>query len=239
MPALGAEVKNISKKMGAATALRGVSLQFESGRVHGIIGPNGAGKTTLMRCLAGLLRADEGEVVYSLDGRRLSSARAKEITGYFPQEPSLYPDLSCMEHLLFFRDLYNINRSDFETRSRELLAATGMAPFAARAAGKLSGGMYKKLGLMCVLLNRPSLLLLDEPTIGVDPLSRRQLWDLIYKFAGESMTVIITTSYMDEAAACAKVHALDEGRALAAGTPAELRARFHTDNFADIFLQNG
>ncbi|MDR0734529.1 MAG: ABC transporter ATP-binding protein [Elusimicrobiota bacterium] len=239
MPALGAEVKNIGKKMGGAAALRDVSLRFESGRVHGIIGPNGAGKTTLMRCLAGLLRTDGGEILYTLCGRPIARSLAKEITAYFPQEPSLYPDLSCMEHLLFFRDLYNINRADFETRSRELLAAAAMAPFADRPAGKLSGGMYKKLGLMCVLLNRPSLLLLDEPTIGVDPLSRRQLWDLIYKFAGAQMTVIIATSYMDEAAACAKVHALDEGRALAAGTPRELRARFRTDNFADIFLRSG
>ena len=239
MPALGAEVKNISKKMGNAAALRGVSLRFESGRVHGIIGPNGAGKTTLMRCLAGLLHADGGEILYALEGRPLAPARAKEMTAYFPQEPSLYPDLSCMEHLLFFRDLYNINQADFETRSRELLSATGMARFAGRAAGELSGGMYKKLGLMCVLLNRPSLLLLDEPTVGVDPLSRRQFWDLIYKFAGAQMTVIITTSYMEEAAACAKVHALEGGRALAAGAPKELRARFRADNFADIFLQNG
>ena len=236
---MGAQVsvQNLSKKMGHVQALQQVTTLFEGGRVHGIIGPNGAGKTTLLRLLAGLLHPDGGSIDYLINGQPYTRAQIKAATGYFPQEPSLYPDLSCMEHLEFFRDLYGLPEADFRPRAQELLAATGMSPFAGRPAGKLSGGMYKKLGLMCVLLNRPSLLLLDEPTVGVDPVSRQELWDLVYGFAGQNMTVIVSTSYMDEAQRCAKVHVLDAGKLLDAGTPKDLMAKWHVRNFADIFLQ--
>lgn len=233
------ELKNLSKTMGKDRALRSVSTVFEPALVHGIIGPNGAGKTTLMRLLAGLLSPTSGKIEFSADGKILSGREAKNITAYFPQEPSLYPDLSCDEHLAFFADLYGINEADFKTRRAALYEATGMGRFAARPAGKLSGGMYKKLGLMCVLLNRPSLLLLDEPTVGVDPVSRRQLWDLVYGFAAEGMTVIVSTSYMDEAARCSKIHLLDEGVLLASGAPEDISKQFNVQNFADIFLRGG
>ncbi|WP_424244339.1 ABC-2 type transport system ATP-binding protein [Elusimicrobium posterum] len=231
------KVSNVSKKMGTAQALKNVSTLFEAGRVHGVIGPNGAGKTTLMRLTSGLLTPDSGEITYGLDNQTLKIKQVKNSIAYFPQEPSLYPDLSCMEHMEFFRDLYDITQQEFKQRSEELFNATGMAQFKDRPAGKLSGGMYKKLGLMCVLLNRPKLLLLDEPTIGVDPVSRQQLWDLVYKFAGESMTVIINTSYMDEAQRCAKVHVLENGTLLAQGEPQALSKQFKVTNFADIFLK--
>lgn len=233
------QVENVSKKMGATQALQNVGTVFEAGRVHGVVGPNGAGKTTLLRLLAGLLHPDEGDILYERGGQTLTAVQERPHIGYFPQEPSLYPDLSCMEHLEFFRDLYGLNAADFDKRTSKLLSATGMAPFTDRPAGKLSGGMYKKLGLMCVLLNRPQLLLLDEPTVGVDPVSRQELWDIVYGFAGPEMTVILSTSYMDEAQRCAKVHLLQDGHLRAAGAPRELTARFHAENFADIFMQNG
>lgn len=238
MEALSVKAENILKHMGVTLALDGVSTVFEAGKVHGVIGPNGAGKTTLMRIVAGLLHPESGRAEYFLSGDELSAGKAKSFLGYFPQEPSLYPDLSCQEHLEFFRDLYAIKQKDFEPRAEELFNATGMAPFKARPAGKLSGGMYKKLGLMCVLLNRPHLLLLDEPTIGVDPVSRQQLWDLVYKYAGDDMTVIVNTSYMDEAQRCYKVHILEKGRMLAAGAPEKLMKEFKVTNFADIFLHD-
>jgi ABC-2 type transport system ATP-binding protein len=238
MPAVRAEVINLGKKMGGEQALKGVSTVFEAGLVHGVIGPNGAGKTTLMRLLAGLLKPGSGGIKYTLAGREMAGGDVKNVTAYFPQEPSLYPDLSCREHMEFFGDIYSINQKDFEERYKALFNATAMAPFEGRPAGKLSGGMYKKLGLMCVLLNRPCFLLLDEPTIGVDPVSRQNLWDLVYRFAGAEMTIIINTSYMDEAERCAKVHVLDKGGLLAAGTPAQIREKFKINNFADIFLKN-
>lgn len=238
MKAMEVRAENIGKKMGRAQALSGVSTLFEAGRVHGVIGPNGAGKTTLMRLTAGLLTPDEGAIKYNDEGEFIGLKEAKIFLGYFPQEPSLYPDLTCQEHMEFFRDLYEISQKEFKARSEELFNATDMADFKDRPAGELSGGMYKKLGLMCVLLNRPRLLLLDEPTIGVDPVSRQQLWNLVYKYAGRDMTVIVNTSYMDEAQRCYKVHILQSGRLLAAGGPSELTEKFKLKNFADIFLQD-
>ena len=237
MPALGVRVEDVSKTLGRTEALRGVNTVFEAGLVHGIVGPNGAGKTTLMRVLTGLLHPTKGRVEYDDETGPVTPARAKYETGYFPQEPSLYPDLSCREHLEFFRDLYGLSEADYQPRMQELFDATGMSAFKERPAGKLSGGMYKKLGLMCVLLNRPRLLLLDEPTVGVDPVSRQELWELVYGFAGQNTTVVLSTSYMDEAQRCAKVHVLDGGFLKAAGTPEELMRKFQVKQFADIFLK--
>ena len=236
------EVKDLKKtwrRRGKPVGLLGASFTVPNGQIVGVLGDNGAGKTTLLRLLAGLLHPDEGDILYERGGQTLTAVQERPHIGYFPQEPSLYPDLSCMEHLEFFRDLYGLNATDFDKRTSELLSATGMAPFTDRPAGKLSGGMYKKLGLMCVLLNRPQLLLLDEPTVGVDPVSRQELWDIVYGFAGPEMTVILSTSYMDEAQRCAKVHLLQDGHLRAAGAPRELTARFHAENFADIFMQDG
>lgn len=228
--------ENLCKNFNHVPALSGVSAAFDAGQVHGIIGPNGAGKTTLLRLIKGLLHPTSGDISFTLSGRACPAEQARRQTGYFPQEPSLYPDLSVWEHLEFFRDLYNVPTVEFQRRAQHLLNATEMIPFKDRPAGKLSGGMYKKLGLMCVLLNRPALLLLDEPTIGVDPVSRQELWDLVYQVAGPEMTVILTTSYMDEAERCAKVHILQDGRLLESGAPGQIMQERRVKHFADLFV---
>ena len=230
--------EHISKMLNTTVALTDVSTVFEAGIVHGVVGPNGAGKTTLLRLIKGLLKPDKGTFCFTYRDKACPAQEAISRTGYFPQEPSLYPDLSVWEHLEFFRDLYDLDESDFHKRAEELLAATGMAPFKDRPAGKLSGGMYKKLGLMSVLLNRPALLLLDEPTIGVDPVSRQELWNIVYNVAGPEMTVILSTSYMDEAERCAKVHVLQDGKLLASGQPQSVMENLHVTNFAELFLKH-
>ena len=230
--------EHISKTLNTTVALTDVSTVFEAGLVHGIVGPNGAGKTTLLRLIKGLLKPNKGTFNFTYRDKACTAQEAISRTGYFPQEPSLYPDLSVWEHLEFFRDLYDLDESDFHKRAEELLAATGMAPFKDRPAGKLSGGMYKKLGLMSVLLNHPALLLLDEPTIGVDPVSRQELWDIVYNVAGPEMTVILSTSYMDEAERCAKVHVLQDGKLLASGQPQSVMENLHVTNFAELFLKH-
>ncbi|NLO92052.1 MAG: ABC transporter ATP-binding protein [Elusimicrobia bacterium] len=238
MSAAKAEItlEGLGRSFGSVRALDGVSLRLESGRIHGIVGPNGAGKTTLLRILAGLLRPGSGTLAITLDGKTPSPEKLKAALAYFPQEQSLYPDLSCMEHLEFFRDLYGISAGDFKTRAARLLEISGLARFSDRKAGQLSGGMYKKLGLACVLLHSPSILLLDEPTIGVDPISRREVWNLLYSFAKEGMLVALTTSYLDEAERCASAALLESGKLLLCGEPAELLKRAGAASFAELFL---
>jgi ABC-2 type transport system ATP-binding protein len=182
-----------------------------------------------------LLKIDSGNIKYICEDKTFNFREIKENSAYLPQEQSLYSDLSCIEHLEFFSRLYNIEHIDFKNRSSELLRLTGLLQFSNRKAENLSGGMYKKLGLSCVLLNRPKILFLDEPTIGVDPLSRRELWDLIYTLSGKS-TVILSTSYMDEAQKCQKVHILNEGKIISSGKPDDLLKQFNVNNFEKIFL---
>ncbi|MDR1926436.1 MAG: ABC transporter ATP-binding protein [Endomicrobium sp.] len=236
MQLLSVIIGNATKLMCTTEALINVSAIFEGGLVHAIIGPNGAGKTTLTRVIAGLLKLNDGNIEYFLENQRIT--QVKTCLGYFPQESSLYSDLTCQEHLEFFKELYNIDKKEFAIRSNRLYEATGMFQFKDVRVGSLSGGMYKKLGLMCVLLNRPKLLLLDEPTIGVDPVSRVELWDLIYSFAKNSITIIMTTSYMDEAKRADKIHVLNEGRLLMSGKPMELMNKYHLDKIEDIFFKN-
>jgi ABC-2 type transport system ATP-binding protein len=155
-----------------------------------------------------------------------------------PQQPSLYPDLSIEEHLEFFRTLYQISSDEYRQRRRELLDITRLEPFVDRAAGNLSGGMYKKLGLMCALLRSPEVVLLDEPTNGVDPISRREFWELLYHLADRKILILVSTAYMDEAERCSLVHLLESGRKMAEGEPRMLLAREGVRSFDELFLKH-
>jgi ABC-2 type transport system ATP-binding protein len=205
------------RSFGAVKALDGLSLQVAPGEIVGLLGPDGAGKTTAIRIIAGLLDADSGTVEL-FDGSP-DSAKAREQMGVMPQRFSLYGDLSIAENLDFFRRLFCLSPADAKPRIDRLLDITRLGPFMERRAEDLSGGMYKKLALACALLHQPRLLLLDEPTNGVDPVSRRELWDLLGEFVGDGMGVLVTTPYMDEAERCHRVGLLHEGRLLVEGSP--------------------
>jgi ABC-2 type transport system ATP-binding protein len=232
------KITALFKKMGPNQALNGVSADLEGGRLHGLIGPDAAGKTTLIRTLIGLLKPDSGLTAYFEDGVSLPFEHIRPRMAYFPQQQSLYPDLSITEHLELFRELYQVSPEAYAQRSERLLEITRLKPFADRAAGKLSGGMYKKLGLMCALLASPAIVLLDEPTNGVDPISRRELWDLLYQLRDQGVTVIVSTSYMDEAERCDRVLLLDKGRTLAQGEPRAVLQAQQAASFEQIFLKH-
>ncbi len=206
-------------------ALRDVSFLVRPGIVTGLVGPDAAGKTTLMRLAAGLLEADSGSIgVLGLDAAH-QSLQVQSLIGYMPQRFGLYEDLTVQENFDLYADLQGVPHSERTAHFRDLMHMAGLAPFTGRLAGQLSGGMKQKLGLACALVRKPALLLLDEPTVGVDPLSRRELWDIVYRLVREQGTsVLLSTAYLDEAERCDDVILLHDGKLLAQGAPAELRA---------------
>lgn len=207
-------------------ALKAVSFAIRPGAVTGLIGPDGAGKTTLMRLAAGLLVPDAGSVhALGLDSTRDSLA-VQAALGYMPQRFGLYEDLSAQENLDLYADLQGVPKAVRSERYAELMRMTGLAPFVDRLAGRLSGGMKQKLGLACTLVRPPRLLLLDEPTVGVDPVSRRELWAIVDRLVGEEgMSVLLSTAYLDEAERCSEVIVLHQGRILDQGPPGAMSAR--------------
>lgn len=231
------EVQNLSKKMKQNEALKSVSLTFKGGLMHGVIGPEGAGKTTLLRLLMGLLKPDQGDIRFLEESHEIDFLKLRPTMAYMPQSQSLYPDLSVHEHLEFFKELYDLDAQAYQERRERLLDITRLKDFLDRQASKLSGGMYKKLGLICSLLNSPRVLLLDEPTNGVDPISRRDFWDLLYQLEEEGILILVTTSYMDEAERCKEVHLLLEGEVLAQGEPKEVLKKENCRTFDELFMK--
>jgi ABC-2 type transport system ATP-binding protein len=220
------EAKALGRRFGETVALDGVDLALQGGELLGLVGPDGAGKSTLLRCLVGVLDADHG--VASIDGVawKKSPRTARERLGYMPQRFSLYGDLSVDENLRFFADLFAVPKRAFGERRARLLAITRLETAHERPAGALSGGMYKKLAIACALLHDPRALVLDEPTNGVDPVSRRELWALLYEFVRGGVGVLVATAYMDEVARCGRVAMLHRGKILREGTPAALLSGF-------------
>jgi len=205
-------------------ALDDISFSVDRGGLAAVVGPDGAGKTTLLRLLCGLMRADSGSVsVLGMDAAKDSQAIQSRIS-YMPQLFGLYDDLTVQENLDLYADLHGVTAADKRTQYARLMEMTGLDPFRKRLAGKLSGGMKQKLGLACTLVRSPELLILDEPTVGVDPLSRRELWEIINKLVKDGMTVLISSSFLDEAEACGRVLVLNEGKKLAEGPPGGVSA---------------
>ncbi len=221
-----AVVSGLRHRFGTTVALDGMSFEVRPGELYGLVGPDGAGKTTTVRAMAGLLQPAEGTVRIEGQDPLDPGSGVRERMGYMPQRYGLYRDLSVHENLRFFGNLFCLDRSEFRRRRDRLLDITRLAPFGDRRADALSGGMYKKLALACALLHQPSFLLLDEPTNGVDPVSRGELWALLADFTAGGMAVLVTTSYMDEAARCSRVGLAFGGRLVLQGRPSDLVAGF-------------
>ena len=211
----------VEKRLDGTPALAGLTLDVRRGEMFGLIGPDGAGKTTAIRLLCGLLHADAGTVrVLGRDPVR-DHAWVTERVGYLSQRFSLYGDLTIDENIEFFAEIHGVR--DYKTRRDTLLGLTQLTPFRGRLADRLSGGMKQKLALACTLVHEPELIVLDEPTTGVDPISRREFWKLLSEFLSRGITIVMSTPYLDEAERCGRVALLHEGRTLAVDTPIGLR----------------
>jgi ABC-2 type transport system ATP-binding protein len=225
MPEAVVQIEGLTKRFGGVAAVDRLSFHVEPGEIFGLVGPDGAGKTTTLRMLAGVLPPDEGTaLVAGVDVAR-DPEGVKHHISYMPQRFGLYEDLTVDENIRFYADLYGVRRRDREERATRLLAASGMTEFRDRLAGKLSGGMKQKLGLSCALIHKPKVILLDEPTTGVDPVSRRDFWRILYALVAEGVAVLNSTAYLDEAERCHRLVLLHQGRALDCDTPALLKEK--------------
>jgi ABC-2 type transport system ATP-binding protein len=229
---------HLTRRFGNLTALRDLNLEILPGEIFGLVGPDGSGKTTTARLLSGLIDPTEGSV--QMAGLDLTShfEEVKDRIGYMAQRFGLYQDLSVDENLHFFADLFGVPPSERAPLMDELLQMTRMADFRKRRAGHLSGGMKQKLALMCTLLHRPQVLILDEPTNGVDPVSRRDFWTILYRLVRSGLTVFITTSYLDEAERCNRVGLLYEGQLIRCDSPDLLLREVQPEaaSFEELFI---
>ncbi|MBW7858956.1 MAG: ABC transporter ATP-binding protein [Leptonema sp. (in: Bacteria)] len=217
-----ATISKVSISFGNVTAIEDVSIQIRKGEIYGLIGPDGAGKTTLIRMMAGALDFDSGSITITGLDISKQADQIRERIGYMPQSYGLYTDLTVEENLLFFARLFGVPKFRMSNRISELLDFVRLSEFRNRRAGNLSGGMYKKLAIACSILHEPQLLLLDEPTNGVDPVSRRDLWALLFSLVDNGVSVFVSTPYMDEAERCHRVGFLYQGELVSEGEPAEL-----------------
>ncbi len=219
------EVSALTKRFGAVSAVCGINFKVNSGEIFGLVGPDGAGKTTTSRMLAGVMRPDAGSIV--IDGVNVleQPELAKRHVSYMPQRFGLYEDLTVDENIRFYADLFEVDSKVWQQRADSMLAAAEMMPFRKRLAGQLSGGMKQKLGLICSLVHTPRVLLLDEPTTGVDPLSRREFWQILYTLRSEGVAMVLSTAYLDEAERCDRLALMNAGKMMFCDTPAALKAR--------------
>ncbi|MCU0641260.1 MAG: ABC transporter ATP-binding protein [Candidatus Margulisbacteria bacterium] len=232
---LAVEARGLVKKFDAVTAVAGVDLQINKGEIFGLVGPDGAGKTTTLRLLSTALEQTAGEAfVLGLNVRNQEEAIRDRI-GYMPQRFSLYGDLTVAENIDFFADIYGVPKgAERQQQADRLLAFTGMLQFTQRRAAKLSGGMYKKLALACMLIHTPEVLFLDEPTLGVDPISRREFWRILYGL--KDVTIIVSTPYMDEAERCNRIGLIREGKMLAVDTPDAVKRSVRAKTLEEAFI---
>lgn len=220
------EVIDLVKKYDQITAVDGVNLHVKNGELFGLIGPDGAGKTTLLRSICTLLRPTSGKIKVAEKDVEQDFHDIRQIIGYMPQRFSLYPDLTVEQNLHFFADLFQVSPEKREERLKRLFSFSRLEPFKNRRAAKLSGGMKQKLALSCALIHTPHILILDEPTYGVDPLSRQEFWDILQTIKQEGTTILLSTAYMEEAELCERIALMYKGKIITVGHPQEIRRQY-------------
>ncbi|MGA2887620.1 MAG: ABC transporter ATP-binding protein [Terracidiphilus sp.] len=221
--------EGLTKSFPGVCAVDVLSFDVRSGEIFGLVGPDGAGKTTTLRMLAGIMPSDAGKATVAGFDVARDPEGAKHALSYMPQRFGLYEDLTVTENIRFYADLFGVNKTERNARSTQLLQAAGLSEFQKRLAGKLSGGMKQKLGLVCALIHRPKVILLDEPTTGVDPVSRRDFWRILYELVAEGVAILTSTAYLDEAERCHRVALMHQGKLLFCDTPVNLKAKLGKD----------
>ena len=219
------QTTNLTKSFESLIAVKDLSLEVKTGEIFGLVGPDASGKTTIIRMLCGILPPDGGEAIVAGCDIRKETDSLKERVGYLPQRFGLYGDLTVLENIHFYGDLYQVPKQKRKERIERLLRFANLEPFGRRKAQDLSGGMKQKLGLICALIHTPQILFLDEPTTGVDPLSRRDFWLILYDLLKEGVTILFSTSYLDEAERCSRIGLIYQGNLLVADTPSAVKAR--------------
>jgi len=222
---LSIQITNLTKRFGSLTAVNQLNLEVKTGEIFGLVGPDASGKTTTLRMLCGILPPDGGEAMVAGCDIRRETESLKEKVGYLPQRFGLYGDLTVLENIHFYADLYQVPKKSRTGRIERLLQFANLKPFGKRKAQDLSGGMKQKLGLICALVHTPEILFLDEPTTGVDPLSRRDFWVILYDLLKEGVTILFSTSYLDEAERCSRIGMIYQGELLIADTPAVVKTQ--------------
>lgn len=231
------ETQGLTRRFGDLTAVDHLSFSVARGEIFGLVGPDGAGKTTTLRMLCGLLDPSEGNARVAGHDAAHESQAVKDRIGYMAQRFGLYPDLSVQENMNFYADLFGILGARRAELSAQLLRMTRMEPFRDRQAGKLSGGMKQKLALICTLLHRPQILFLDEPTNGVDPVSRRDFWAILYQLLKEGITILMTTAYLDEAERCNRIGLMYRGKLISCDAPEALKRHAGAADMETVFIE--
>ena len=232
------ETHGLTRRFGDLTAVNGLDLAIAPGEIFGLVGPDGAGKTTTLRMLCSLLDPSEGSARVAGHDVVREPQSVKDRIGYMAQKFGLYLDLSVQENMNFYADLFGIMGTERVTLAKQLLHMTRMEPFQDRLAGRLSGGMKQKLALMCTLLHRPQILFLDEPTNGVDPVSRRDFWAILYQLLKDGITILMTTAYLDEAERCNRVGLMHRGKLIRCDTPESLKQAAGALNMEGVFVKS-
>jgi ABC-2 type transport system ATP-binding protein len=230
------ETSSLNKNYGAVPALLGLDLRVKPGLLFGIIGADGAGKSTLLQILSTLLLPDSGKAAVLGTDIMADPASIRSRIGYMPQKFSHYEDLTVRENMRFFADIFGLRKDEYAQHISRLLQFSRLAPFENRRAGQLSGGMKQKLALSCALIHKPELLILDEPTTGVDPVSRKEFWTILRELNAEGITILVSTPYLEESEYCHDLILMHEGRILLQGAPATLLSEYRVPRMQDLFF---